>query len=377
MSGRGAAVRLPYPHPVMTQHSATTQRSATGSPLEARAGRADPDPTLGPGEAVLALDLGGSRIRAAVVTADGRILARNDGRTPSADGPEAVVTACIDHLRAARDAVGASDPGGQGGLPRIVGAGLCAPGPLDARTGVLVEPPNFGPGFTDIPLGGPVSAALGLPAFLERDTHVAALAEMAFGAARGVENFLYVTVSTGLGGAIVIGGRLYGGSDGVAGELGHQVIDLDGPYCNCGGRGHLEAVCSGTALAKLGTEAARSGASPTLAAALVRRGAAGLEGRDVALAAEAGDPAATVIVERSIGAFAAACVGYANVFNPELIVVGGSMAMAMGDGLLDPARRAVASTAFRIPRARLRIVPAALGDDVGLLGAVPLVASRG
>jgi len=332
--------------------------------------------TLGPTEAVLALDLGGSRIRAAVVTGDGRILARSEGRTPGAEGPPAVVAACIGHLRAAGDLALAKTSGADRGRPTIVGAGLCAPGPLDARAGVLVEPPNFGPGFTDIPLAGPIAAALDLPVALERDTHVAALAELTFGAARGARNFLYLTVSTGLGGAIVIDGRLYGGPDGMAGELGHQVVDLDGPLCGCGGRGHLEALCSGTALARRGTEAAREGASPALAALLAARGDAGLEGRDVADAAAAGDPAAGAIVARAVRAFAAAAVGLVNVFNPELIVVGGSMAAGMGDGLLGPAREAVASTAFRIPRERVRIVPAALGDDVGLLGAAPLVASR-
>lgn len=326
-------------------------------------------PGLGPDEAVLALDLGASRIRAAVVTGNGRILTRSEGLTPGAEGPDAVVRACIQHLLIARDELDA-------GSPRIVGAGLCAPGPLDPRTGILVEPPNFGQGFVDVPLAGPIGQALGIPTFLERDTNVAALGELTFGSAQGVQDFLYVTVSTGLGGSIVIGGRLYGGPDGVAGELGHQVIDLDGPLCNCGGRGHLEALCSGTALAKLGTQAARNGKSAVLSAAVVARGEAGLEGRDVADAAVAGDPASEAIIERAVRAFAAACVSYANVFSPELIVVGGSMAMGMGDRLLGPARLAVATAAFRIPRARLRIVPAALGDDVGLLGAVPLLAHR-
>jgi glucokinase len=327
-----------------------------------------------PGEAVLALDVGGTRIRAAVVGVDGRILARSDGRTPAGEGPAPVIETCIAHLRAVRDEILRLGPRR---VPAVTGIGLCAPGPLDTVTGFLVEPPNFGPGFVNVPFAGPIGDALGLPAVLERDTHVAALGELAFGAARGARNFLYLTVSTGFGGAIVIDGRLYGGPDGVAGELGHQVVDLDGPICGCGGRGHLEAICSGTGLARRGTEAAQSGASPVLAALLLARGGEGLEGRDVAEAAAAGDPGAGAIVDRAIHAFAAASTGLVNVFNPELIVVGGSMAMGMGDELLGPAREAVARDSFRIPRARVRIVPAALGDDVGLLGAVPLLASRG
>ncbi|HEX5590784.1 MAG TPA: ROK family protein, partial [Candidatus Limnocylindrales bacterium] len=267
-------------------------------------------PTAGRHDPVLALDLGASRIRAAVVTADGQVLARRDGRTPGADGPDAVVAACIDHLRGVRRDAGPAV------AARLGGAGLSAPGPVDPRAGTLVEPPNIGPGFRDVPFAAPIAAALGLPAALERDTHVAALAELAFGAARGCRDFLYLTVSTGFGGAIVIGGRLYGGPDGVAGELGHVVVDLDGPPCACGGRGHIEAICSGSGIARLATEAARAGRSPELAARLEARAPGPLEGRDVAAAADAGDPEAVAILERARTAFAAVVVSLVNVFAP-------------------------------------------------------------
>jgi glucokinase len=324
-----------------------------------------------PSNPVLALDLGASRIRAAVVAGDGRILTRRDGRTPGAEGPAAVVDACIGHLRAVRDEIGPRL------AARLVGVGLSAPGPVDPRTGTLLEPPNLGPGFRDIPFTAPIAAALGLPAALERDTHVAALAELAFGAARGCRDFLYVTVSTGVGGAIVVDGRLYGGPDGVAGELGHLTLDLDGPPCGCGGRGHIEALSSGSGIARLATEAARAGRSPALAERLAARAPGRLEGRDVAEIAEAGDPEAGAIMDRARRAFAVFVVGLVNVFTPERIVVGGGVATGQGERLLGPAREAVAATAFRIPRERVRIVPAALGDDVGLIGAVPLLALRG
>jgi glucokinase len=320
---------------------------------------------------VLALDLGASRIRAAVVAADGRIVARRDGRTPGGAGPAAVLDACIAHLRGVRDDVDAATAGAPAGI------GLSAPGPVDPRAGTLVEPPNIGPGFRDVPFAAPIGTALGLPAALERDTHVAALAELAFGAARGCRDFLYLTVSTGFGGAIVVGGRLYGGPDGVAGELGHLPVDLDGPPCGCGGRGHIEAICSGSGIARLATEAALAGRSGALAARLAARAPGPLEGRDVADAADAGDPEAGAILERAQRAFAAYVVGLVNAFAPERIVVGGSLAAGQGERLLGPARDAVLRTAFRIPRERVEIVPAALGDDVGLVGAVPLLALRG
>ncbi|MEW5992471.1 MAG: ROK family protein [Chloroflexota bacterium] len=323
-----------------------------------------------PADHVLALDLGASRIRAAVVGTDGRVVVRRERRTPGAEGPGAVLGACVEILRAVRDDAGPAI------AATLTGIGLAAPGPVDPRAGTLVEPPNLGPGFRDVPFAAPIASALALPAALERDTHVAALAELTFGAARGCRDFLYLTVSTGFGGAIVIGGRLYGGPDGVAGELGHLVVELDGPPCGCGGRGHIEALCSGSGIARLATEAAIAGRSPELAAHLAARAPGLLEGRDVGAAAEAGDPEASAILGRARGAFAALVVGLVNVFAPERIVVGGALAAAEGERLLGPARTAVATTAFRIPGERVGIVPAALGDDVGLLGAVPLLTLR-
>ncbi|TAK01191.1 MAG: ROK family protein, partial [Chloroflexota bacterium] len=293
-SGADAEARTTYPRPVTSSNA--------------------PRAVSGP---VLALDLGASRIRAAVVSGEGVVLVRREGRTPGAAGPDAVVGACIERLRAVRDEAGTDVAG------RITGIGLAAPGPVDPRAGTLVEPPNLGPGFRDVPFAAPIAAALGLPAVLERDTHVAALAELEFGAARGYRDVLYLTVSTGFGGAIVIGGRLYGGPDGVAGELGHLPVELEGPPCGCGGRGHIEAICSGSGLARLATEAAAQGRSPALAARLAARAPDPLEGRDVVDAADGGDPVAVELVERARRAFAAYLVGLVDVFAPERIVVGG------------------------------------------------------
>jgi glucokinase len=319
---------------------------------------------------VLALDLGASRIRVAAVAPDGRLIARDDCLTPGADGPTAVLAACTERLR---DLVGRLDPATRAGL---VGIGISAPGPVDPRTGILVEPPNIGPGFVNVPFAAPIEHALGLPARLERDTNVAALAEQAYGAAREARDFLYLTVSTGLGGAIVARGELYGGADGVAGEIGHLPVETDDVVCLCGTPGHLEGASSGSGIARQATTAAASGRAAGLAALARRLAPAQLDARHVAEAEEAGDPDAAAIMERARAAFAAALVGLVNVFNPELIVVGGSLARAQGDRWLDPARRAVAGGAFRVPRERVRIVPAALGDDVGLVGAQPLLAQR-
>jgi glucokinase len=320
---------------------------------------------------VLALDLGASRIRVAAVSPDGRLHARADARTPGAEGPDAVVQACIDRLRGVVNALDRE------ARRTLAGIGIAAPGPVDPRSGTLIEPPNVGPGFRDIPLARPIADALGLPVVLERDTHVAALGEQAYGAARGVTDFLYVTVSTGIGGAIVARGELYGGADGVGGEIGHLPVDMDGPPCGCGSNGHLEAMSSGSGIARQARMAIEAGTAPGLKAIAARLAPAPLEARHVAEAEDDGDAAAAVIMNRARRSFGAALVGLVNVFNPELIVVGGTLAREQGDRWLGPARDAVAKYAFRVPRERVRIVEAALGDDVGLLGAQPLLGLGG
>jgi glucokinase len=320
---------------------------------------------------VLALDLGASRIRTGVVRPDGAMIARADGRTPVAEGPEALLAACRDLLREALRSAPAADGSAVWAL------GISAPGPLDLARGRLSDPPNMGDRFRDVPLVQPLVDALGLPAAMERDTNVAALAEHAYGAARGVDDFLYLTVSTGLGGAIISEGRIFGGPDGVAGELGHLPIDADGPLCGCGARGHLEALSSGSGIARAAREAlaAGEGGGGPLAESAASRGLDGLTARDVAEAEDAGDPLAARLMDRARASFAVAAVSLVDIFNPTLIVVGGSLGQAQGERLLAPARAEVARVGFRTAAARARIVAAELGDDVGLAGAVPLVAA--
>jgi glucokinase len=320
-------------------------------------------------EAALALDLGASRIRVGVVDAAGRVVARADARTPVEAGPQGVVATSISMLRRVRDAAPA------GVRAAVGGVGISAPGPLDLARGALLEPPNMPRSFRGAPLVGPIAAALSLPVALERDTHVAALAEWEFGAARGLSDFLYLTVSTGIGGAIVAGGRLIGGPDGVAGELGHLLVEIDGPPCGCGGRGHLEAIASGSGIARIAATAIGSGEAPGLASLATGLGR-GLDARDVAEAADGGDEAAAGIMDRARRAFAESCVSLVDVFAPERIVVGGSIARNQGERWLGPARERVAAVGFSIPRARVEIVPAELGDDVGLVGALPLLRRR-
>ena len=321
-------------------------------------------------DAVLALDLGASRVRAGVVDGAGRVVARAEARTPVEAGPQGVVATAVGMLRRVRDE---APPAVR---DAIAGVGIAAVGPLDPAAGNLVEPPNMPRSFRGAALAGPVGAALGLRAELERDTHVAALAEWSFGAARDLTDFLYLTVSTGIGGAIVAGGRLIGGPDGVAGELGHVLVEIDGPPCGCGARGHLEGIASGSAIARAAAGAIAAGRAGGLASFAAARGR-GLDARDVAEAEADGDTAG--------GGDHGSC--------PAGVRRGMRVARRRVQPAADRRRRkhrqkpgrSLAWAGARTGRGCRLLRPAgsvsrssgaALGDDVGLIGALPLIRRR-
>jgi glucokinase len=287
-----------------------------------------------------------------------------------AAGTPAVVDFCLGLLRAVQDEHLAA-----GGPPPIA-VGIAAPGPLDTRTGHLIDPPNLRGEWWGFPLAPTIGAALELPWAIGKDTNVNILGERDFGAGEGSDDLVYLTISTGIGGAAISGGRPIVGPDGVAGELGHMTVDMDGPRCGCGGIGHLEALASGTGIANAARAALERGDSaPELSRIAARIEPEPLAAVHVSEAAAAGDPVAAAILERARRAVALAVVSIVNVFGPDVVILGGGITIAWGETLLAPARRAVAEMAFRIQAQRVRVVQAALGDDVGLIGTVPLVAS--
>ena len=305
-----------------------------------------------------------------MIEPDGTRICRNERPTPTEDGPSAIVRLCVEAATRARDEAGSEI------AATIAGIGISSPGPVDPKAGVVVEPPNLGPTFRDVPLAHELGDALGLPAFLDRDTNVAALGERAFGAARGFDDFIYLTVSTGVGGAIVTGGQILHGPDGLAGELGHLPVTLDGPRCGCGGIGHVESYASGAGLAKLARAAVERDESPFLAARASTVGVDDLSAIDVSEGERAGDPACIGLMVRARRAVAVGCVGYINAFNPHRIVIGGAIAEAEGERLLEEVRTALRTEAFQAVARQVTVVPAGLGGDVSLAGAQPLVMSR-
>lgn len=315
---------------------------------------------------VLAIDLGGTQIRAAYVTPDLAVLHRASAPTDDERGVESVVDAICALAEQVRAAAGVA------GLPAPIGIGISSPGPLDPWRGLVVAPPNLR-GWHDVPLADRVQAALGLPAFLERDTNVAAQCEWRYGAARGTRDAIYITVSTGIGGGIILDGRPLHGRDGTAGEVGHLTVELDGPVCGDGQRGHVEAIAAGSGIARAAREALAAGRAPGLAALV--RGGAEPDAAAVARAADAGDADCQSILDHAWEALGALCAGLVNVLNPEVIVLGGSIAEHRPE-LFDRVRATVDQRAFPIPARRVRIVPAEHSDDVSLIGALPIVHER-
>ena len=304
-------------------------------------------------DVVLALDFGGTQLRTAVVYADGTLRGRRATRTPRT--AEEVVHSSATQLR---ETLAEADPG----RPAPVSLAISAPGPLDPYGGVLLTPPNLDRSLWDFPFAQAVADRVGLPAVMERDTQVAALAEGDSGAAVGQRDYIYMTVSTGIGGGVISDGRLLRGADGLAGELGHVTVDVNGPLCGCGMPGHLEAFASGTGIALRAREAGLADPSGT-----------GLDAAAVAALEDAGNPLAAQIMQLARRAFAAAVVTIVDVFNPSLIVVGGGIAIGQGERLLDPARAALRQSRYTHQARRVELVPARLGDDVGLIGALSLV----
>ncbi len=250
----------------------------------------------------------------------------------------------------------------------VVAAGLGIPCTIDRKKGVAVNAVNLP--LNDVPIRDLMHERIGLPVFIDNDANVAALAEFLYGAGRGSRNMVMLTIGTGIGGGLVLKGRLYRGTHGAGAELGHTVIEVDGPKCqgSCPNRGCLEALASGTALGREG----RTAAEREPESALGRMLAAGEEitGVEVSKAALDGDEVAREVVALIGSRLGVGAANFANIFDPDVIVIGGGV-IALGDLLLDPAREVLASRALP-PMNRVSIVPAELGPEAGMIGAAAM-----
>jgi glucokinase len=314
----------------------------------------------------IGLDLGGTKILALVVSAEGRVLARAGRPTPHRDRA-ALVDALVDCVREAVARAGLR-------VEDAAGVGVGAPGPTDPERGVLLEPPNLPPDCRDLPLRALLEPRLGVPVVVDNDANAAALGEHRYGAGRGTADMLYITISTGIGGGIVAGGRLLRGAGYTAGEVGHMILAAEGQdVCGCGRVGCWEAISSGTGIARQAREAVAAGRAPGLWARCGGDPAA-LTAAVVARAAAEGDPAAQAIVTRAVAYSGVGLLNLLHLFSPALIVIGGGLTHAW-DQLIAPAARWALDHAVRHAAAACRIVRAELGDDVGGMGAAALVAA--
>jgi glucokinase len=308
---------------------------------------------------VLALDIGGTKLAAGLVDAGARVRSFLTMRTPAGHDPGSVLDALFALGRKAVVDAGAD-------WPEVAAVGIGCGGPLDAERGVVLAPPHL-PGWHDVPVTELAEQAFGRPAALDNDGTAAAAAEHRYGAGVGTRQMVYLTLSTGVGGGAVLDGRIYRGATGNGTELGHLVVDRRGRACRgCGGQGCLEAYVSGTSIA----ERARVDMDPASSLA----GIDPLTAADVATHAAAGDPLAARVWRHTVEALGTGLVSIANLFEPELIVLGGGVTRA-GDALIGPARAAVRSAAMTPGGRAVRVQRALLGDRVGVVGAA-VVAQR-
>jgi glucokinase len=292
-------------------------------------------------------------------------------------------------------------------LDSIAGIGVGAPGPLDNRTGIVFAPPNL-PGWDRVPLRDIFQEHFKIPIFVENDANAAGLGEYMFGAGRGCKDMVYLTVSTGIGGGVIINGQIMEGASSTAAEIGHMTIDWHGPRCNCGNIGCLEYLASGTAIARMANEAIAAGhgaellafartmlehtdtvpdksALPTsdgmedddLGEEVQSLGetvplALHVNARTVARAAEANIPIARDIIAKAAEALGVGLVNIIHIFNPDMIILGGGVTL-MGPMLMEPVLHVVQERAMKVPRESVRIVLAQLGTNTGLVGAGALI----
>ncbi|MGE3076472.1 MAG: ROK family protein [Dehalococcoidia bacterium] len=310
--------------------------------------------------AVLAADFGGTHLRSAMVTREGEILYREDHPTQTGLSPQGVVEQIVDLLAGTVEKSGVT--------PQA--ASIATAGLINADQGKVILAPNI-PGFRNLVLTTPVAERLGVPAFIENDASAAALGEFRFGAGRGTRHLLHATLGTGIGGGIVVDGKLYRGAGGLAGEIGHIILNPAGPKCNCGSRGCLEAMVSGVAFAARASKILDDGKSPILHEIVG-------DGKPTAAhlheAATRGDTICEAEIRHGGHLLGLGLGSLVNVLNPDAVTLSGGL-LEMGEMFLGPMHEAMYSLAYG-PAAGTLVRLSELKDDTGLLGAAAVAFER-
>ncbi len=323
---------------------------------------------------IVGVDLGATKILAVVVDADNTILGREKRRTKHEKGSEGVISRIAKAVETALEAAELT-------IDEIQAVGLGIPGPTDSNTGIVHHAPNLD--WDETPVARILGDALGVPVFLGNDTNLCTLAEFDLGAGQSTESMIGVFVGTGVGAGIVVNGELLEGATQAAGEIGHMIIQLDGPECGCGQHGCMEAMA-----ARLGIErdihALIAKGKKSMITELLAKKQKGKETDNsrrirsgmLAKAYEADDTIVRRIVNRSAELVGVALAGAVHLINPECVVIGGGVTEAIGDAYVEQVARSIEEHTFDISHRNLQVVRAALGDDAGVLGAVCLVRRR-
>jgi len=303
------------------------------------------------------VDLGGTKVLVGVIGEDRKVLYEDQERS-AGQGQDELVETLEREVREALEA-----------RPNVAAVGLGIPCTIDRERGVAITAVNLP--IENLPIRDLMHERLGIPVFVDNDANVAALAEHRFGAAKGTSDAVMLTIGTGIGGGVIIDGELYRGSTGAASEPGHMVIDFDGPPCqgNCPNNGCLETFASGTALAREGRVAAEGNPESALGRVLAEGGV--IDGKAVTDAANDRDPVAVAVVEEAGRRLGAGLSGLANIFEPEVIVIGGGVAKVIGDLMVAPAREELRTRALP-PMNETPVRMAELGPEAGMVGAAEM-----
>jgi glucokinase len=309
---------------------------------------------------VVAIDIGGTKYIVAIVDSKGSILARVYKHTFSSQGPKMVTARLMSTVSEVIALAGIK-------RERLSGIAVAYAGLVDIDKGLVTEAPNL-PHWNNVPLRDMLVEKFDMPAFVINDASAAALGEHRLGAGKGLSNLIFITVSTGIGGGIIINGELYNGTDGCAGEIGHTIVQLDdGPQCSCGRYGCWESLASGTAIARMAKERLRNGEKSILPD-MCHNAIDLIKAEDVAAGARKGDALCRDVINTAGRYLGVGLGNLVNIFNPQMIIIGGGVS-GMGEMILRPARRSMKDYAFKLPAKTVRIVKAGLGVDSGLVGA--------
>jgi glucokinase len=312
-----------------------------------------------------AIDLGGTTVSCGLATASAEFAAETSFATLAGEGPQAVLLRIAGRLRELCEKLQT--------IPRALGMGI--PGLVDVARGITRFLPNLATQWRDVPVADFLSREFRCPVYLLNDARLATLGEMHYGAEAGTRNLVFLTIGTGIGGGVVIDGRLRLGPLGAAGEVGHQTVIADGPMCGCGNRGCLEAVASGSALTGEGVRLLRSGLAPHLLE-LAGGEASGVNPLRMAEAARLGDTAVAQAIKRAAEYLGIGVANLVTILHPEVVVLGGGVS-GMGELLLGPVRRAILERVRMFPADNVRVECSTLGERAGLFGGIALAVAGG